>query len=74
MFCEKKLAPHLIRGGAGWREEDVSRIKYGGILQSGTQIACTYFEQFMPNPAHNPELPVRPTSDNLGLIPDLPLP
>jgi hypothetical protein len=31
----------LIRGGSGWREEGVSRIKYGGILQSGTQIACT---------------------------------
>jgi hypothetical protein len=41
MFCEKKLAPHLIRGGTGWREEGVSRIKYGEILQSGTQIACT---------------------------------
>jgi anti-sigma regulatory factor (Ser/Thr protein kinase) len=74
MFCEKKLAPHLIRGGTGWREEDVSRLKYGEILQSGTQIACTEFEQFMPKHAHNLELPVRATSDSLGFIPDLPLP
>jgi hypothetical protein len=40
-FAKKKLAPHLIGGGTGWREEGVSRIKYGEILQSGTQIACT---------------------------------
>jgi hypothetical protein len=41
MFYEKKLAPHLIRDGTGWREKGVSRSKYGEILQFGTQIACT---------------------------------